>query len=65
MDKEIVYDELLILDFNNALFDSDSKIQEEVLYMISSSVFANYNVNTVSFRVNGKEVNNVKRSSLN
>jgi len=65
MDKEIVDDELLILDFNNALFDSDSKIQEEVLYMISSSVFANYNVNTVSFRVNGKEVNNVKRSSLN
>ena len=33
--------------------------------MLSSSAFANYDVNTVSFRVGGKEVNNVKRSSLN
>ena len=32
--------------------------------MISASVFANYDVNTVSFRVNGKEVENIKRSSL-
>ena len=63
--KEFVDNDLLILDFNNALFDNDSKIKEEVLYMLSSSAFANYDVNTVSFRVGGKEVNNVKRSSLN
>ena len=63
--KEFVDNDLLILDFNNALFDNDSKIKEEVLYMLSSSAFANYDVNTVSFRVDGKEVNNVKRSSLN
>lgn len=61
--KEIS-DDLLILDFNNALFDSNSEIKEEVLYTLSYSVFDNYDVNTVSFRVEGKEVKNVKRSSL-
>lgn len=64
INKELVDNDLLILDFNNALFDAGSKIKEEVLYMISASVFANYDVNTVSFRVNGKEVENIKRSSL-
>ncbi len=65
IDKEIIDNDLLVLDFNNALFDSDSTIKEEVLYMLSYSAFANYDVNTISFRVDGKDIETVKRSSLN
>ncbi len=64
IDKELIDNDLLILNFNNALFDSDSKIKEEVLYMLSYSAFANYDVNTVSFRVDGKEIETVKKSTL-
>lgn len=64
IDKEIVDEDLLILNFNNALFDSDSIIKEEVLYTLSYSAFANYDVNTVSFRVDGKDIKTIKRSSL-
>ena len=65
IDKELVDDDLLILNFNNALFDSNSKIKEEVLYILSYSAFANYSVNTISFRVDGQDIETVKRSDLN
>ncbi len=64
IDKEIIDDNLLILDFNNYLFDSNSKIKEEVLYTLSYSVFANYDVNTINFRVDGNDIETVRRSSL-
>lgn len=47
---------LMILDFNENIFDKNSQILEEVLYTISYSVFDNYEVNEVMFRVGGKEV---------
>lgn len=53
MDYEINED-LFILNFNDALLQED-KIKEEVLYTIAMSVFANYDVNTVSFQINGVE----------
>ncbi len=62
-DKEIV-DGVFILDFNDYLFDGDSKLKEEVLYTISYSVFANYDINVINFKVNGESVSNVKRSDL-
>ena len=61
-DKELI-DDLLILDFNDALLDG-GKLKEEVVYLLSYSVFANYDINTVSFRVNGKEIRNVIKSDL-
>ena len=64
IDKEIVDEDLLILNFNNALFDSNSTIKEEVLYTLSYSAFSNYDVNTISFRVDNKDIETVKRSSL-
>ena len=64
IDKEIVDEDLLILNFNSALFDNNSTIKEEVLYTISYSAFANYSVNTISFRVDNKDIETVKRSSL-
>lgn len=64
IDKEIVDEDLLILNFNSALFDSNSTIKEEVLYTLSYSAFSNYDVNTISFRVDNKDIETVKRSSL-
>ena len=65
IDKEIVDSDLFILNFNSALFDSTSILKEEVLYTLSYSVFANYDVNTISFEVDNKEVKTITKSSLN
>ncbi len=65
IDKEIVDSDLFILNFNSALFDSTSILKEEVLYTLSYSVFANYDVNTISFEVDNKEIKTITKSSLN
>ena len=65
IDKEIVDSDLFILNFNSALFDSNSILKEEVLYTLSYSVFANYDVNTISFEVDNKEIKTITKSSLN
>lgn len=64
IDKEIIDEDLLILNFNSALFDNNSTIKEEVLYTLSYSVFSNYDVNTISFKVDNKDIKTVKKSSL-
>ena len=61
-DKEL-NDDLLILNFNNAILDG-GKLKEEVVYLLSYSVFANYDINTISFRVANKEIETITRSSL-
>lgn len=65
IDKEIVDEDLLILNFNNYLFDNDSLIKEEVLYTLSYSVFSNYSVNTISFKIDNKNIETVKRRDFN
>ena len=65
IDKEIVDEDLLILNFNNYLFDNDSIIKEEVLYTLSYSVFSNYSVNTISFKIDNKNIETVKRRDFN
>ena len=65
IDKEIVDSDLFILNFNSALFDSNSILKEEVLHTLSYSVFANYDVNTISFEVDNKEIKTITKSSLN
>ncbi len=47
-------DNMMILDFNQYLFDKDDKILEEVLYTLSYSVFENYDVNCILYKVEGK-----------
>lgn len=64
INKEIIDDNLLILDFNNLLFDSNSEIKEEVLYTLSYSVFENYDFNTINFKVNGNEIKTITRSNI-
>ena len=65
IDKEIVDSDLFILNFNSALFDNNSILKEEVLYTLSYSVFENYDVNTISFEVDNKEIKTITKSSLN
>lgn len=57
-------DNVMILSFNDALFDSNGMIKEEVLYTISYSVFENYDVNVISFEVNDEVVQTIKQAEL-
>jgi len=57
-------DDLMILNFNDALFDHNGTIKEEVLYTLSYSVFENYDVMQASFCVNDKQVKTVKRNEI-
>lgn len=52
---------VLFLNFNKFLFDSDDKVLEEVLYSISYSAFDNYDVSMVMFEVNDQYVGQVSR----
>ena len=56
--------DMLVLNFNDYLFDHSDKILEEVIYSISYSVFDNYNVNMVMFEVNNEEVKHISREDL-
>ncbi len=49
-------DDVMYLNFNDYLFDSNDKVLEEVIYSLAYSVFDNYNVNMVMFEVNNEKV---------
>ncbi len=55
---------VLFLNFNDYLFDSDDKVLEEVLYSIAYSVFDNYDVSMVMFEVNDKYVEQISRDKF-
>lgn len=57
-------DNMMVLDFNQYLFDKDDKILEEVLYTLSYSVFDSYDVNCILYKVNGKNVKEVGSSDF-
>lgn len=48
--------DVMVLNFNEAIFDSNQKVLEEVIYSIASSVFANYDAKSVVFKVNGYDL---------
>lgn len=52
---------VLFLNFNDYLFDSDNKVLEEVIYSIAYSVFDNYDVSMVMFEVNNQYVEQISR----
>lgn len=47
--------DVMILNFNEAIFDANQKILEEVVYSVAGSVFANYDASAVVFQVNGHD----------
>lgn len=55
---------MMILDFNQYLFDKKDRILEEVLYTISSSVFDSYDVNCILYKVNGEIIKEVGSKDL-
>ena len=56
--------DVLFLNFNDYLYNSNDKVLEEVLYSIAYSVFDNYSVNMVMFEVNNKEIKYLSRSDI-
>jgi len=55
---------IMFLNFNDYLFDSNNKVIEEVLYTLAYSVFENYDVNSVFIEVNGKLVEQIGLKDL-
>lgn len=62
---QILEDEIT-LDFNNVIFNGFNKIDEEVMYGISLSIYDNYNISNVSFEVDSKKIDSyvLKKSWL-
>ena len=50
-----IEDNVMILNFKDSIFSSE-KVLEEVTYTVSESVFNNYDVDTVVFRVSGEDL---------
>lgn len=55
-----IEDELMLLNFNNNLFNSE-KLLEEVSYTLAYSIFETYDVNTVLLEVDGKQIAKIER----
>ena len=55
---------MMVLDFNQYLFDKEDKILEEVLYTLSYSVFDNYDVNCILYKVDGQIIKEVSSKEL-
>ena len=56
--------DVLFLNFNDYLLDSNESVTKDTLNTIAYSVFANYDVNTVMFEVNSEEINYISRKNL-
>lgn len=55
---------VMIINFNNAIFDTDNKVIEEVKYTLAYSVFDNYDVNQVLIQVDGKNIDSIGKKEL-
>ncbi len=55
LDYEINSD-MAILNFSDDIFTDENKILEEVMYTIGYSIYDNYNIENVMYKVNGKEI---------
>ncbi len=55
---------VMILNFNDYLFDGNDKVLEEVIYSLAYSVFDNYDVSMVMFEVNSNNIKYVKLEDL-
>ncbi len=55
---------IMTLNFNNAIFDSNNKVLEEVKYTLAYSVFENYDVNQVLLQSNGNNIETIGTNDL-
>ncbi len=57
-------DDIMTINFNNAIFDKDNKILEEVTYTLAYSIFSNYNVNQVILEVDNKVLETISTKDI-
>lgn len=55
-----IEDELMLLNFNNNLFNNE-KVLEEVTYQVAYSIFDNYDVEAVLIEVEGEEITRIEK----
>lgn len=48
--------DMVILNFDDSIYTKDKEIAEEVFYTLGYSIYDNYNIKTVMYKVNGKEI---------
>lgn len=58
-----INNEELVLNFKNTIFINEEGIKEEVVYPVVSTIFSNFDVDSVIFQVNGKEI--LKKTAKN
>ena len=59
-----IEENVMLVDFNNCIFTNDKKIEEEVIYSISYSIFDNYNVKSVVYTVENNAIKTIKKKDL-
>ena len=47
---------MVILNFDDSIYTKNKEIAEEVFYTLGYSIYDNYNIKTVVYKVNGKEI---------
>ena len=55
---------VMTLEFNDAIFNDHSEIVEEVKYTLAYSIFDNYEVNEIIFNVNNKNIESISKKDL-
>lgn len=48
--------DMVILNFDDSIYTKNKEIAEEVFYTLGYSIYDNYNIKTVVYKVNGKEI---------
>ena len=57
-------EQVMTINFNNAIFDNDNKVVEEVKYSLAYSIFDNYEVNEVLIQVDGNNTELISKKDL-
>lgn len=55
---------IMTLNFNNAIFDNNNKVLEEVKYTLAYSIFDNYDVGQVLIQVDGKNIETIGTNDI-
>jgi len=58
-----INNDVMTLNFNNTIFLNEDGIKEEVVYPVVSTIFSNFDVESVIFQVNGEEI--LKKTTKN
>lgn len=57
-------DDVMTINFNNAIFDKNNKVLEEVVYTLAYSIFSNYNVEEVILEVDDKVLETISTKDI-